>query len=111
MPECILILGASARAAAFSTRRAGWAAVAGLGEQHLPALSDQGFLLRKTEAFGKHALAIVGGSSVATLWGVYELVERYGVRYLVDGDVYPQSAGPFHLPDLDRWEGLGSGCL
>ena len=81
--------------------RHGWAAVAGLGEQHLPALSDQGFLLRKTEAFGKHALAIVGGSSVATLWGVYELVERYGVRYLVDGDVYPQNAGPFHLPDLD----------
>ena len=34
-------------------------------------------------------IVIGGGSPVATLWAVYELVERWGVRYLIDRDVYP----------------------
>ena len=50
----------------------------------------------------KPSMAIVGGSSAATLWGVYELVERYGVRYLLSGDVYPEKRQDFHLPEIDR---------
>jgi len=65
-------------------------------------LSEQGFLLRRATAAGKPILSIIGGSSVATLWGVYELVERYGVRYLLHADVCPEHPGRFHLPDIDQ---------
>lgn len=75
---------------------------AGRNVATLDTLSDQGFLLRKATAAGKPVLAIVGGSGVATLWGVYELIERYGVRYLLNADVYPEHPGRFHLPEIDQ---------
>lgn len=73
-----------------------------LGEAAIPALTDQGFLLRKTTTGGKPAMVIVGGSPAAALWGVYELVERYGVRYLLHGDVFPTTRPAFYLPELDQ---------
>jgi hypothetical protein len=33
------------------------------------------------------------------LWAVYELVERWGVTYLLHGDVLPEDAGPLRLPE------------
>lgn len=48
-----------------------------------------------------NATVITGGSPVAVLWGVYELVERWGVRYLVDGDVLPEHSGALTAPDTD----------
>lgn len=73
-----------------------------LGEETLPPLSDQGFLLRKTSAGDKPGIIIVGGSPAATMWGVYELVEQYGVRYLLSGDVYPEKQREFVLPEIDK---------
>jgi len=46
-------------------------------------------------------MVLAGGSAAAVCWAVYELVERYGVRYLAHGDVFPENAGPFHLADVD----------
>jgi len=68
----------------------------------LPQLSDQGFLLRKTECRKKPAMAIVGGSPAAVMWGVYELVERWGVRYLMSGDIYPEKQLAFSLPEINQ---------
>jgi len=68
----------------------------------LPELTDQGFLLRSMQWHDKPAMAILGGSPVATLWAVYELVERYGVRYLLNGDVLPPKSRAFFLPDIDK---------
>jgi hypothetical protein len=76
--------------------------VSSLSEDRLPELSDQGFLLRNTSRDGRPAMIIVGGSARATMWGVYELVERYGVRYLLHGDVFPPEGQEFHLPEIDR---------
>lgn len=73
-----------------------------LSEDRLPQLSDQGFLLRNTSRDGKPAMIIVGGSPRAMMWGVYELVERYGVRYLLHGDVFPPNGQRFYLPEIDR---------
>ncbi len=73
-----------------------------LNESERPALSDQGFLLRTMSVQNKPAVAIVGGSPAAALWGVYELAERYGVRYLLTGDVLPEKKETFYLPDVDR---------
>lgn len=69
-------------------------------------LSDQGFLLRtlglRTGGRERPAVLIAGGRPAAVLWGVYELVERYGVRYLLDRDVFPEPGASFHLPAIDR---------
>jgi hypothetical protein len=69
--------------------------------QAFPKVSDQGIVLRRTELAGHPALIVGGGSPRATLWAVYELVERWGVRYLVDRDVLPEQMGEFKVPDLD----------
>jgi len=68
-----------------------------------PFLGDeQTFLLRRLTRNHGSALAAVGGSPVATLWAVYELVEHWGVRYLLHGDIFPENAGDFHLPDVNE---------
>ena len=64
----------------------------------VPSLSEQGHLVRRVSG---DTMVLAGGSPAAVCWAVYELVERYGVRYLVHGDVYPENAGPFHLADVD----------
>src|SRR5690242_689380 len=64
-------------------------------------LGDQAILLRTTRAGSRPALTIAGGSPRATLWAVYELVERWGVVYLTDGDVLPSRRSAFRMPQLD----------
>jgi len=99
-----------------------------LGENGWPRVSDQGIVLKRTtlnnkcrsgtrarlRVTGKSArptapacsddkpvLVIGGGSSRATLWAVYELVERWGVRYLLHGDVLLEEPGRLTLPAED----------
>ena len=45
-------------------------------------------------------LTVGGGSPPATLWAVYDLVERWGVRYLLHEDVLPAPA-KFKMPAFD----------
>lgn len=66
-----------------------------------PKLSDQGLVLKRFKASGKEVLIIGGGSPRATLWAVYELVEGWGVRYLLHGDVLPAKPGRLQLPAKD----------
>ncbi len=66
-----------------------------------PTVSSQGIVLKRARVNGKPALAIGGGSSAATLWAVYELVERWGVRYLLHGDILPEGPRTFALPEAD----------
>src|SRR5205823_4651556 len=62
--------------------------------------SDQGIVLRRAEFQKRPALIVGGGSPRATLWAVYELAERWGVRYLADGDLLPIKQ-EFRLPELN----------
>jgi len=66
-----------------------------------PKVSDQGIVLQREQLLKHQALIVGGGSPRATLWAVYELAERWGVRYLVTGDVLPGVKVPFKLPDLN----------
>ncbi len=66
----------------------------------IPPVSEQGFILRHVQFQGRPSLVVRGGSPRATLWAVYELAERWGVRYLLHRDILPASC-TFHLPDLD----------
>lgn len=60
-----------------------------LGQDGWPKVSDQGIVLKQVKLDDKPAIVVGGGSPVATMWAVYELAERWGVRYLIDRDVYP----------------------
>ncbi len=64
----------------------------------LPQLTSQGHLLRRVDP---KTILLAGGSDAATAWAVYELLERYGVRFLLSEDVLPAEPGPFQLPELD----------
>ena len=61
-------------------------------------LSDQGYALRPLD---RTTFQIEGGSPIACLWGVYDLLERWGVRYELHGDVLPDRPGPMRLPEAD----------
>ena len=65
-----------------------------------PNLSHQGLVLRRIQAV-RPTLVVGGGSAAATLWAVYELVERLGVRYLHYRDVYPKKRPWKALPQMD----------
>ena len=69
------------------------------GGGSFPDVSDQGIVIRRCKFRGGDALVVGGGSPRAALWAVYELVERWGVRYLLHGDVLPERRA-FELPDL-----------
>jgi len=47
------------------------------------ALGDEGFLLRSTGA----GLYVAGAKDLGTLYGVYTLLERFGVRWLMPGEL------------------------
>jgi len=59
-------------------------------------LSKQGYIFRRID---RNTLAIVGGSPIAVLWAVYDLVEQWGVRYELHGDVFPDKPAPMAFPD------------
>ncbi len=100
------LFGVRARITSASSEKADARFMVGLkGRPHVerasggvPSLSDQGQMLRRVPG---DTMVLAGGSPAAVCWAVYELVERYGVRYLVHGDVYPENAGPFHLAEVD----------
>lgn len=62
-----------------------------------PKLSDQGHVLRSVD----RTLLVGGGSPAATLWAVYELGHRFGMRYTLHGDVPPAEPRAFKLTGFD----------
>lgn len=66
-----------------------------------PKLSDQGLVIRTAAKAEPRALIVGGGSPVATLWAVYELGHRLGIRYLLRGDILPAEKRPLDLAGHD----------
>ena len=71
------------------------------GHHTWPRVSDQGIVLKRVSGADREMLILGGGSPAATLWAVYELVERSGVRFLLEKDVFPEVAEPFPPRQLD----------
>ncbi|MEZ6051982.1 MAG: hypothetical protein R3C02_11425 [Planctomycetaceae bacterium] len=65
-----------------------------------PTVTDQGLVIQTKDA-DKDTLIVGGGSPVATLWSVYELGHRLGIRYLFRGDIYPNEQRDFDLSGHD----------
>jgi hypothetical protein len=68
---------------------------------HWPRLTDQGHLLRSVWDKDRPTLIVGGGSPIATLWAVYEFGHRFGIRYLLHGDVMPLEPPPLKLDGFD----------
>jgi hypothetical protein len=63
-----------------------------------PKVGDQGIVIERLEG-ATPTLIVGGGSPRATMWAVYELAERWGVRYLLDRDAFPAKS-KFTMPSL-----------
>ncbi|MDP7015957.1 MAG: alpha-glucuronidase family glycosyl hydrolase, partial [Pirellulaceae bacterium] len=68
-----------------------------------PKASNQGLVMESFKIDGKPALAVGGGSPRATLWAVYELGHRYGIRYLLREDIYP-AAQPLNVAGIHVYQ-------
>jgi hypothetical protein len=66
-----------------------------------PRLSEQGFTIRSFEKDGKRGVIVGGDSPVSTLWAVYELGHRFGIRYLFREDIFPDKQ-PVKLTGFDE---------
>jgi hypothetical protein len=69
--------------------------------QIVPNLNEQDYIVRRQGRDGRDSILCSGGSGRAMLWSVYELVEQWGVHFMVQGDVLPDEPAPFRLPDID----------
>ncbi|HMD60508.1 MAG TPA: malectin domain-containing carbohydrate-binding protein, partial [Opitutaceae bacterium] len=68
-------------------------ALASLGEPG-HRLGPQDYLLRSGARDGLPRVSVIGGDDVGTLYGVYRLAERLGVRFYLHGDVIPDTPIP-----------------
>lgn len=83
-----------------------------------PKVTDQGIVIRSASKGKLHAIG--GGTPAATLWAVYELGHRLGIRYLLRGDIDPLNKRPFDLSGIETkfepqvrqrgWETIGVGA-
>ncbi len=65
-----------------------------------PALSEQDYLVLPLEVSdGESQVILAGGSPAAVLWAVYELAEFWGVRFLLNSDVYPAQGIKMTVPE------------
>jgi hypothetical protein len=69
------------------------------------SLQPQQYLLKTVplaSSDGKSVLVVVGGDPVGTLYGAYRLVEHWGIRFYLHGDVVPDGKTALALPLLDE---------
>jgi hypothetical protein len=90
-PQHLILLGSPATNPAVN---------AAVGERW-PKLTDQGHLLHSVAHDDRKVLVVGGGSPVATLWAVYELGHRFGIRYLLSGDAMPVHPVAMKLDGFD----------
>lgn len=62
-------------------------------------LSEQGYVIREVENQATSFYQVCGGSPVATLWAVYDLAERWGIRYTLNADIFPDRAPDVCFPE------------
>jgi len=68
---------------------------------HFENLKADGFILKTIRLDGRPVLVVGGGSEAGTMYGAYDLLERYGAVFLLTGDILPEKKPTWELPDLD----------
>ena len=77
------------------------AAVKAVIGEKWPKVSDQGIVIKSFKDGTRQGLVVGGGNPRATLWAVYELGHRHGIRYLFREDIYPLKKVPPKLSGFD----------
>lgn len=65
------------------------------------ALKPGGFVIKTGYLKGHPTVVVAGRDGVSTMYGVYDLVERWGVTYLLTGDIIPKRRNSLSIPSLD----------
>ena len=67
----------------------------------LKTLKAGGFVIKTGRVKGHPAVVIAGEDGFSTLYGVYDLVERLGVTFLLTGDIVPKARASLSIPELN----------
>lgn len=70
--------------------------------QKIAGLGAQDYLLKTVPFLSKKLVLVVGGSGPAVLYGAYQLAEKLGVRFYLEGDVVPEKRLTGLNIDLDE---------
>lgn len=65
-------------------------------------LKPEEYLVRYVGNPDQHMMVVAGGNDVGTLYGAYRLIEHFGVRFFLHGDVVPEEQIPLRLPEVDE---------
>ena len=60
-----------------------------------------GYIIKSATYKNQNVLLIGGSNENGVLYGVYEFLQLYGIRFYSTGDVLPDNPNPFSLPVLD----------
>jgi hypothetical protein len=64
-------------------------------------LKPDGFVLKRIDLDGVPVLLAGGNDEAATMYAVYELLERLGIVFQIDNDVVPRTRSDLAIPALD----------
>jgi len=64
-------------------------------------LKADGFILRTLRLEGHRVLVAGGNDEAATMYAVYDLLERYGAAFLLTGEILPEKKADLELRDFD----------
>ena len=65
------------------------------------ALKNEEFWLKTVTLKNRKIVLVSGNDEVSTLHAAYKLMESYGIRYTLNGDVIPDGNLPMELPEID----------
>ncbi len=68
---------------------------------NLGTLKSGGFVIETARIKSHPAVVIAGSHGFATMYGVYDLVERLGATFLLTGDILPKPRASLSIPSLD----------
>jgi hypothetical protein len=68
----------------------------------IAALGPEDYWLKTVLRRSKNIVLVAGGSGPAVLYGAYQLAEKLGVRFFLEGDVVPDGTVPDIRLDLDE---------
>ncbi|MCC7236643.1 MAG: hypothetical protein IT163_15125 [Bryobacterales bacterium] len=63
-------------------------------------LKKDGYVLQQTELYGRSVVIAGGNDEAATMYAVYELIERLGATFLLTKDILPARAADLAVPVL-----------
>ena len=67
---------------------------------NLNSLKPGGFVIRTSGVKDHPAVIVAGRDGFSTMYGVYDLVERLGVTFLLTGDIVPSQRDTLSIPEL-----------